>query len=573
MPRSSIQWMLAPAFAAALALGGCGGSSSGGSGGGSSNSGGTGPAPTYTVGGSVTGLASGQSVALLDNGGSALTLSTNGTFSFPGGLASGSSYAVTIGTQPTGESCSVAQGSGTIGAAAITNVAITCQSVKYTVGGTISGLGSSGLVLVNGSDTLSVPANATNFTMPTAVANGSSYDVTATTHPVATNCSVVDGVGSVSGADVTDISISCQPGAESLLYSFAGGTTDGAAPYGSLIHASDGDFYGMTSYGGAQGDGVVFKITPSGTETVLHSFAGGSTDGANPQGSLKQASDGDFYGMTSYGGASNAGTVFKITPSGTETVLYSFLGGTLDGSTPSGSLIQASDGNFYGMTWSGGSQGVGIVFRITSGGTETVLHSFTGATTDGSYPTDSLMQASDGNLYGMTDEGGTSNVGTVFKITPSGAETVLHSFAGGSADGSDPGGNLIQASDGNFYGMTDEGGTNNVGTVFKITPSGTESVLYSFAGGSTDAGDPTGSLIQASDGDFYGTTLGGGTQTEGTVFRITSGGTESVLYSFLGGTTDGSAPKGNLIQSSDGNLYGLASGGGSQSDGIVFVLN
>jgi uncharacterized repeat protein (TIGR03803 family) len=548
--------------AGAAALSGCGGGSTG------TDPGGSSPSQTYTIGGSVTGLAPGQSVVLLDDGGDTLTVSTNGPFTFATALASGSSYAVTVGTQPTGHTCSVSQSSGTIGAQRVTNVSVTCTINVYTVGGTIAGLGNAaGLVLVNGKDTLAVPSGATKFTMPTAVAYQSSYDVILQTHPPALDCIITGGAGSVAAENVTGISISCAAGKVSVLYSFYGGPTDAGGPYGSLIQASDGDLYGMTLGGGANDAGAVFKINPAGTETLLHSFDG--TDGQNPFGNLVQASDGNFYGMTETG-TGNAGTIFKMTPSGTVTVLHSFSGGA-DGANPYGTLIQARDGNFYGVTSYGGAGAAGTVFEITPAGTETILHSFTGQPTDGGAPYGSLVQGSDGNLYGMTLVGGANNDGTVFKIS-AGTESLLHSFAGGTTDGATPYGSLIQGQDGNFYGMTESGGTYGSGTLFRITPGGTETVLYSFAGGTADGANPEGSLIQANDGNFYGMTQGGGAQNAGTLFEITPAGAETVLYSFPGAYAGEANTYGNLIQTTNGDLYGLANFG-TYTYGEVFMLN
>jgi uncharacterized repeat protein (TIGR03803 family) len=200
------------------------------------------------------------------------------------------------------------------------------------------------------------------------------------------------------------------------LHAFAKSGSDGETPYAGLIQGSDGNFYGTTYFGGASGFGTVFKVTPSGTETVLYSFAGGS-DGEHPYAGVIQGSDGNFYGTTYQGGTSGNGTVFKLTPSGTETVLYSFAGGSSDGANPEAGVIQGSDGNFYGTTLQGGASGLGIVFELTPGGTETILHTFAGGGSDGANPSANLVQGSDGNLYGSTGAGGTSGNGTFFKVT------------------------------------------------------------------------------------------------------------------------------------------------------------
>ena len=302
------------------------------------------------------------------------------------------------------------------------------------------------------------------------------------------------------------------------LHSFDG--AEGAQPFAGLVRATDGNFYGTTYEGGAHGDGTVFKITPTGTLTTLYSFCSqsGCADGEYLFAGLVQASDGNFYGTTWSGGVNGSGTVFEIARSGTLATLYSFDG--TDGAGPVAGLVQGSDGNFYGTTQVGGTNGSGTVFKITPSGALTTLHSFDGA--DGSNPAAVLMQASDGNLYGTTEAGGANgNYGTVFKITPTGTLTTLYSFCSqsGCADGALPRAGLVQASDGDFYGTTAFGGANYYeGTVFKITPNGTLPTLHSFDG--ADGGDPN-ALVQASDGNFYGTTvLGGANGDNGTVFRL-----------------------------------------------------
>lgn len=448
-------------------------------------------------------------------------------------------------------------------------------SSTFTVGGTITGLGpAAGLVLANGSDTLNVPSGATSFTMPTSVGTGLTYDVTVKVHPTALDCSIASGAGTVNGANVTTVSVTCRSGTESVLHSFAGGPTDGDTPWGSLIQASDGNLYGVTSSGGPSDHGVVFKITPDGTESVLYAFAGGTVDGAHPQGGLVQASDGNFYGVTTSGGATGDGVVYKITPGGNETVLYSFAGPPADGANPAGRLLQAGDGNFYGVTLTGGSgalSGVGasnsggVAYRITPGGTETVLQSFAsnvGAFSGGA----SLIQGSDGNLYGLTG-------GSFFRITLDGSVTYLYSFPQGSTAGWLPVGSPIEAADGNFYGATVAGGVADQGAIFKITLTGAETALYSFAGGTTDGEQPQSGPIQASDGNLYGVTPYGGASNVGIVYQLTLTGTETVLHSFSGGTTDGAIGEDGLVQASDGTLYGVTVSGGASGKGTIFEIN
>jgi len=365
------------------------------------------------------------------------------------------------------------------------------------------------------------------------------------------------------------------------LHNFDG--TDGAVPtFVSLVQGVDENFYGTTAEGGANNDGTVFKITPTGTLTTLHSFD--STDGQLPYAGLIQAANRNFYGTTIGGGANGYGTVFKITPAGGLTTLYSFCAQTncVDGRTPTGALALGTDGNFYGITGYGGTNcttppwvGCGTVFKITPAGKLTTLYSFCAQTncTDGFYPGASLVQATDGNFYGTTGYGGTNSYGTVFKITPGGTLTTLHSFD--LTDGESPSAPLIQATDGNLYGTAYYGGANDnciygtCGTVFKITPGGTLTTLHSFD--STDGANPEAPLVQATDGNFYGTTDFGGANGDGTIFQITPAGTVTTLHSF--DSTDGDIPDDGLVQATDGNFYGTANFGGTNGDGTVFSLS
>jgi uncharacterized repeat protein (TIGR03803 family) len=516
---------------------------------------------SYTLGGAISGLTS--SGMVLVNGSDTLAVNSGASsFTMPTAVAYTSAYAVTVQTQPTGLSCSVSNSSGTMGSAAVSDIAVTCSANTYTVGGTITGLTAGGLVLLdNGGDATTLSANATQFTMNTGVAYGSAYAVTVQTPPAGLVCSVSNGTGTMGAADVTNVSIACGSNF-TLLYSFAGGSGDGADPYHSLIQTGDGDFYGTTLSGGAGNGGTIFEITPSGTETVLYSFA------SMPWAGLIQGSDGNLYGTTASGGASGRGTVFKITLSGTESVLYSFPVGS---SEPYTGLILGSDGNFYGTTGANGASDDGTVFRVTPSGTETVLHVFPKTGSDGEIPYAGLIQGSDGNFYGTTYNGGANGLGTVFKVTPGGTETVVYSFAGG-IDGEHPYAGVIQGSDGNFYGTTYQGGASGYGTVFKVTPSGTETVLYTFAGGSSDGANPEAGLTQGTDGNFYGNTYQGGAGGVGIVFKLTPSGTETVLHTFAGGSGDGANPSANLVLGSDGNLYGSTSAGGTGDHGTFFKV-
>ncbi|HEY4846907.1 MAG TPA: choice-of-anchor tandem repeat GloVer-containing protein, partial [Methylocella sp.] len=357
-----------------------------------------------------------------------------------------------------------------------------------------------------------------------------------------------------------------------------------------LIADSSGNLYGTTIQGGASNTGVVFKLSPGGTETVLHSFKLDS-NGANPVAGLIADSAGNLYGTTESGGASQRGVVFKLSPDGTSFMaLHSFCVDfplCSDGRFPQAGLIADSAGNLYGTTRLGGASDNGVVFKLSPDGSFAVLHSFTGS--DGFLPEAGLIADNAGNLYGTTLAGGggsgclgSSGCGVVFKLSPGGTETVLHSFTGGS-DGSGPTAGLIADSAGNLYGTTTNGGGgggpecvgSGCGVVFKLSPGGTETVLHSFS--FSDGANP-GALIADSAGNLYGTTLTGGASNGGAahggvVFKLSPGGTYTVLYTFcrLPSCSDGDMPAAGLIADNAGNLHATTSNGGANA-GVVFKL-
>jgi uncharacterized repeat protein (TIGR03803 family) len=266
------------------------------------------------------------------------------------------------------------------------------------------------------------------------------------------------------------------------------------------------------------------------------------------------------------------GTVFQITPSGKLTTLHKFE--VTDGAFPSAPLIKATNGNFYGTTYSGGTgeNGFGTIFEITPGGTLTTLHKF--EENDGAYPYSSLVQGGNGNFYGTTSAGGRYGQGTVFEITPSGTLTTLHNFDG--SDGAYPYAGLVQGTNGDFYGTTEtagfyDGGNNGEGTIFEITPSGKLTTLYVF-GNQDGGGYPYAALIQGKNGNFYGTTSYGGEYYDGTVFEITPDGVLLTLISFESSSGDGSRPYAPLVQDTNGNIYGTTYIGGEYGEGTVFTL-
>jgi len=358
----------------------------------------------------------------------------------------------------------------------------------------------------------------------------------------------------------------------------------GINPYSTVLtQGADGNFYGTIPTGGL-GAGTIFRITPSGKFTLLHAFSS-DADGGYPLGSLVQATNGLLYGTTNGGGANQRGTVFEMTLKGALTTLHSFNG--IDGSNPMGGLVQAANGDFYGTTGGGGAYGSGTVFKMTAAGSLTTLYSFCSASAcaDGQDPVAALVQGTNANFYGVAALGGINSQGTVFEITPEGKLTTLYAFCSltNCADGSEPQSSLVQAIDGNFYGTTYRGGagefcsTTSCGTVFKITPAGTFSTLYSFCSlpACADGRIPFSSLIQATDGDFYGTTFGDGAYGGGTVFALTPAGTLTTVYNFCSVTdcADGSAPYAGLLQATNGNFYGTTYLGGAHDYGTIFSLN
>ncbi len=364
------------------------------------------------------------------------------------------------------------------------------------------------------------------------------------------------------------------------MYSFD--STDAAYPWATLVQGNDGNFYGTTQNGGntacTSGCGTVFDITPSGKLTT---FEFNGTNGSGPMGGLVQGTDGDFYGVTGGGGVNNLGTVFKFSPKGGLTTLYSFAAAT--GYGPLGGLVLASDGNFYGTAASGGvpdgqcDPGCGTIFKITPSGTYTTIHNFNGIP-DGGSPLAAMVQAPNGKLYGTaSDLGNDGSYGTVFTITLKGKYTVVHQF--NNTDGAYPFGGLIWGADGNLYGQTDLGGASQYGafgTVYKMTPKGKVTTLHSFE--QTDGDNPISNLVQGTDGNFYGTaSYGGKYPNYGTIFKITSAGKFTTLENF--DSTDGAYPYGGLIQSTNGKFYGTTFSGGSSTAcagygcGTIFSLS
>ncbi len=355
-------------------------------------------------------------------------------------------------------------------------------------------------------------------------------------------------------------------GNETVLHNFTGGS-DGSEPYAGVVLDSAGNLYGTTYYGGTVGFGVVYKLDPSGNETVLHSFAGG-TDGARPWAAVVLDRTGNLYGTTYQGGTSASGVVFKLDPSGNETLLYAFPQSP-EGALPFGAVASDSAGNLYGTTYYGGSAGYGVVFKLGPLGNETVLHNFTGGL-DGGYPYTGVVLDSAGNLYGTTEMGGTGGEGVIYKLNPSGNETVLYNFTFGT--GESPTAGVIFDSAGNLYGTAESGGSTYAGVVYKLDPSGNETVLHNFAWGTADGALPLQGVVLDPAGNLYGTTPYGGTGYVGVMYKLDTGGNETLLHTFTGGS-DGAYPYAGVVLDAAGNVYGTALNGGTAGAGVVYKLD
>ncbi len=348
------------------------------------------------------------------------------------------------------------------------------------------------------------------------------------------------------------------------LYTYPGtdNNTSGITYQSVLSQGQDGDLYSTIQTNGQYNDGSVYKMTPSGGYTLLYSFCaeGGGclSTGAIPTGGVTLGFDGNLWGTTANGGKDGAGTAFKITPSGTLTSLYQFTNGT-DDSAPTYTLIQGQDGNMYGVSEVQYQGQYGSFFKLSTKGKITA-HPF--ALTNGATP-NLPVQGTDLNFYGTTQGGGdpTCKCGVIYKATAAGKITALHVFKGYPNDGYRPIGILVQGSDGAFYGTTYQGGANNIGSVFKITAAGVYTMLYSFGTVTPDASEPISGLTVGSDGKFYGTGSHGGSKGDGALYQITSTGTESLVYSFCSvSCTDGFSPTTPMVLHTNGKFYGNTAG-------------
>lgn len=343
---------------------------------------------------------------------------------------------------------------------------------------------------------------------------------------------------------------------ESVLYNFTG-QSDGGEPNTGLAIDKAGNLYGVT------GIYVLYQLSPSGTFNIFYSFTGFGSD-AYPNSALIFDAQGNLYGTT----VGNDGEIFMLSPSGQETVLFSFPGNT-DAFEPQGGLVFDKAGNLYGSTIEGGgSNNAGTVFQLNpTTGVLTVLYALNGGA-DGGYPLGVVLDKK-GNIYGTTANGGNSKFGVVFKVTAAGKETVLHSFTPNGQDGFGPNGPLAIDSKGNLYGTTTSGGAKGAGTVFKITPSGKETILHSFSGGS-DGVQPMAGVVLDAKGNIYGTTYLGGAFGLGTVYKVTPSGTATTLHSFQQNGIDGTQPMAPVIVDAAGNVYGTTVFGGNSSNCPIY---
>jgi uncharacterized repeat protein (TIGR03803 family) len=389
------------------------------------------------------------------------------------------------------------------------------------------------------------------------------------------------------------IAIPAQAQTFTSLHSFAGYPTDGSYPTG-LVQGANGYLYGTTVSGGSTNSndvsGTVFKISTTGTETVLDYLGSGSLPCCGSTAALTLATNGDFYGSTDV----PTSVVYKITPSGALTTVYPFcsLPNCADGVNPNATMVQASNGDLYGTTQGDGAYGQGTIFKLTLAGELTTLHSFCatqntdGECLDGVGPYTTLVQGTNGDLYGATQTNGAYGYGTIFRITMAGEFATLHAFCKvtpNCPDGGNPKAALVPGADGNLYGVTSNGGA-GAGTFFTMTPSGALTTLYTFCptGGDCPDGAQPVALMLATDGNFYGLAGSGGANGYGTIFQITPSGSLTTEHSF--DATDGIVGNNSydgpmLIQGTNGTFYGVTETGGANyqscatCNGTVFSLS
>jgi uncharacterized repeat protein (TIGR03803 family) len=351
-------------------------------------------------------------------------------------------------------------------------------------------------------------------------------------------------------------------------------------PRGDLLLANDGNFYIASFGGGSAGVGAIARITPAGVVTTIHSLSGAAEEGRTPYAKLLQASDGNLYGTTYIGGAEARGTVFRVSLTGTFATVYSFKAAKTEAILPYAGLVEAGDGNLYGTTLRGGAGDKGTVFRISLSGTFAVVHSFNGS--DGENPEGTLINAPNGDLIGTTLSGGTSGRGTIFRVSTAGTLTSLFSFPALGAfssagvavntEGANPRAGLLLAADGNFYGTAYQGGASGYGTVFRMTPAGAVSVVHAFTGPSMGGAFPLAPVTQDTSGDLFGTTERGGPVNSGTAWRINASNQFQLLHGYLGAAFDGQTTH-TALTSLGGFLYGMGYSDAASGAGAIFKLD
>lgn len=551
------------------------------------------PTATHTVNAAISGLTTGGSVTLINNGTDTLTETANGTYPFTNAVAEGAAYNVTVSQQPAGQTCTVTNGSGTMGTSDVTATVTCATNPTHTVGGTLSGLATNGIVQVslNGAPSDSLSANGI-FTLSGSVAEGASYAVTVTAQPSGQICGISNGSGTMGTTNVTNVDVTCQTASYSTVYSFGDNSSasEAADPQiGGLVADASGNLYGTTPYGGSGGTGAIFKLTPNGSggynESILFDFY--ASGYSNPMGTMVyDAATNMLYGTASTGDntiGQQGGTVFKISLNGGGIqVVHEFLGDpsdpSADGYTPKGDL--AFDGTYiYGTTYNGGSSNDrGSVYRVKPDGSGyMILHHFNGnVNNDGSNPQGGVMlDLATNTLYGTTPYGcdtSACNSGTVFSIHTDGTGyAVLHGFTSANGDGGNPYGDVALMGS-TLYGTTNNGGSNGYGVVFKVNTDGSGySTLYSLDP-STDGINPqTGLLVHG--GMLYGTAISDAVNSAGTVFKIAPDGTGfTVLHPFTF-NPDGASPLSSMMfDPVSGFIYGETRSGGAHGMGSVFRI-
>jgi uncharacterized repeat protein (TIGR03803 family) len=376
------------------------------------------------------------------------------------------------------------------------------------------------------------------------------------------------------GLLLASVACFCASAAEAITYSvvhsFAKDGVDGQQPLAAPVQDKFGNFWGTTSKGGVNGKGVIYAIPLAGGYTVYHPFANDGVDGTYPASGLFKGKKDTLWGTAQFGGADNYGVVFQVTPGGNDKVIHTFTDAANDGAQPETGLIGDTQGNLWGNTYVGGASQFGTVFKITSLNVFSVVHSFGGAPSDGAYPNSGQLLDAGGNIWGTTFQGGANGLGTIFKITPTGSYSVVYSFNG--VGGFSPLAGLTPDGRGHFWGNASAGGQNGYGTVYYINQHGLYSVAHTFAADGVDGIYPVGGLVRDKNGNLWGMTADGGAYLGGTIFEITAAGVYSVVYSFKKDGADGNFPQAGLLLDKNGNFWGTTQLGGASNAGTVFAF-